>query len=46
MIRVPTNLFHVDVAQHIDPAEKLKEVGPELKSLSEQGHYPLTLGVG
>ena len=43
MIRAPANPFHVDVAQHIDPAEKLKEVGAELQSLREQGHHPLSV---
>jgi hypothetical protein len=43
MVRTPTNPFHVDVAQHIEPAEKLKEVEAELQSLREQGHQPLSV---
>jgi hypothetical protein len=43
MIRAPENPFHVDVAQHIDPAEKLKEIGAELDSLRVQGHHPLSV---
>ena len=43
MIRAPENPFHVDVAQHIDPAEKLKEIGAELDSLRAQGHHPLSV---
>lgn len=43
MIRAPANPFHIDVAQHIDPAAKLKEVAAELQSLREQGHHPLSV---
>jgi hypothetical protein len=43
MIRTPENPFHVDVSKHLDPAEKLREVGAELHSLREQGHHPLSV---
>jgi hypothetical protein len=43
MIRAPDNPFHADVAKHLDPAEKLREVGAELHALREQGHHPLSV---
>jgi hypothetical protein len=43
MVRAPENPFHVDVAKHLDPAEKLREVRTELHSLREQGHHPLSV---
>lgn len=43
MIRAPDNPFHVDVASHLDPAQKLGEIGSELQSLKEQGHHPLSV---
>lgn len=43
MLKSPANPFHADVATHIDPATKLKEIQAELDKFRQDGHHPLSV---
>jgi hypothetical protein len=43
MLKFPGNPFHADVATHIDPGVKLKEVQVESDKFRKEKHFPLSV---
>jgi hypothetical protein len=43
VLKSPRNPFHADVATHIDPVAKLKEIEAELDKFRQEKHFPLSV---